>query len=457
MIALALFWGPDRRFRRLLVSGYASMLAGMGLLLQLAATPPLPLVDVRLLNNQTLLLAIAKIATDATGSLTTPEAVTLSPHVQPILFWSLSGTPILIPLLMFNRLVRGTVGPLFISMALAITELSFVIAGLFVDTSPGLWLLGHMNRLAGRSTFAVLFALSLILAAIVVWRGLLWTAGRYRRKQLSDQTFLFDALWLLVSLWVSVYLMGHDKPFVFLLGLVPFALYKGIVVCGLTPLRKRREAVPDARLLFLRVFGSSHRTEKLFDLLAARWRYAGSVQLISGTDVARGLFEPDEFLDFLNGRLAGAFISSERDLEQRLAALDTRPDPDGRYRVTELFCRADTWKPTVVKLMAQSDLLIMDLRAFTPQRKGCVFELGAMLDRVPLSRAALLIDETTNEPLLRATLADLWERVSPQSPNIDGNARVRIVNLAGGYPAAVRHLMQLGDELTVAASRPPVN
>jgi hypothetical protein len=49
---------------------------------------------------------------------------------------------------------------------------------------------------------------------------------------------------------------------------------------------------------------------------------------------------------------------------------------------------------------------------------------------------------------LRRTLADLWRRINPQSPNAYGGiARVRMIDLACGYPAAVRRLMQLSDEL----------
>src|SRR4029450_5081774 len=141
--------------------------------------------------------------------------------------------------------------------------------------------------------------------------------------------------------------------------------------------------------------------EKLLHFPAARWRYAGSIQLISATDVARGRFEPDEFLDFLNGRLASAYISDRADLDRRLSRLDLRPDPDGRFRINEFFCHSDTWKQTVRSLMAQSDLVLMDLRAFASERKGCTFELGALIDEVPLSRVTLLIDHTTDEPVLR--------------------------------------------------------
>ena len=95
--------------------------------------------------------------------------------------------------------------------------------------------------------------------------------------------------------------------------------------------------------------------------------------------------------------------------------------------------------------MAQSDLVAMDLRGFTSTKKGCLFELGVLMETVPLARVALLIDRTTDEPLLRRTLADLWTKITVRSPNATlGLANLRIIDLAGGYSTAVRRLMQLG-------------
>ncbi len=447
MIALALFLGPDRRLRGLLILGYVGTLPAMGVLLQLAGAPALPLPDVGLMPKDQAALLLS-FASAVTGQQVTAEAVTFSPLSQPILFWSLSAAPVIIPFVAFNRFIRGTVGPLFIILALMMVLSSFLIIDLVLYTSPGVWLAGHIKGIFGRFTHGVLMVISLMLSAVVAWFGLLWIARRYRRMQLSDQTFLLDALWLSVSLCVSVYLLGNNDQFRYLLGLLPFALYKITVGYGLKRIAARAEPLPKARLLFLRVFGSPSRSERLFDLLAARWRYAGSIQLISATDVARGRFEPDEFLDFLSGRLASAYISTGSDLDRRVAGLDVRPNPDGRYRVNEFFCRVDTWQQTVIRLMAQSDLVAMDLRAFTSEKKGCIFELGALIDEVPLHRVVLLIDQTTDEPLLRRTLADLWRRMNPQSPNAYGGiARVRMIDLACGYSAAVRRLMQLGDEV----------
>jgi hypothetical protein len=447
IVALALFCGPDRRLRGFLFLVYVGMLPVMGVLLQLASAPRLPFADVGLMPKDEAALLLS-FASAVTGQPVSGAAVTFSPLSQPILFWSLSAAPVMIPFIAFNRFIRGTVGPLFINLALLMVLLSFLIVDLALYTAPGFWIARHSKGTFGGSTFAVLMVISLILSAFIAWFAILWIARRYRHKQLSDQTFLLDALWLSVSLCVSVYLMGSNDHFGYLLGLMPFALYKLTVGFGLKRLAARAEPLPGARLLFLRVFGSPSRSERLFDLLTGRWRYAGSVQLISATDVARGRFEPDELLDFLRGRLRSAYISTSTDLDQRVAKLDLRPDPDGRYRVNEFFCRNDTWQQTVTKLMTQSDMVAMDLRAFTSERKGCIFELSALIDEVPLHRVVLLIDQTTDEPLLRRTLADLWQRMKPQSPNAYGGiARVRMIDLACGYRAAVRRLMQLGDQL----------
>ena len=447
IIALALFWGPDRRFRALLVLGYLGMLPAMSVLLLLAGTPVLPLSDVAMMPKDEALLLIS-FASAVMREPVAAEAVAFSPLSQPILFWSLSSFPLLIPFLAFNRFVRSTVGPLFINLALMMVLSNFVILDIVLYTAPGVWLTAHVKAIFRASTYQVLTVASLTLSAIIACFGLLWIARRYRRMQLSDQSFLFDALWLSASFCVCVYLMGDGKPFHYLIGLLPFAVYKTTVGHGLKRLESRAQALPNARLLFLRVFGSPSRSEKLFDLLVARWRYAGSIQLIAATDTARGRFEPDEFLDFLNGRLASAYINTGTDLDRHLASLHSRPDPDGRYRINELFCRVDTWQETVAKLMQQSDLVAMDLRAFTSERKGSIFELRALLDEVPLYRVVLLIDETTDEPFLRQTLADSWRRLNPRSPNAQhGSPRLTMIDLAPGYPAAVRCLMNIGDQV----------
>src|SRR5262249_37674453 len=54
-----------------------------------------------------------------------------------------------------------------------------------------------------------------------------------------------------------------------------------------------------------------------------------------------------QFLDYLRRRLRTYFIHSAEALERRMQNLDTRPDPDGRFRANMFFCLDDTWKMTV--------------------------------------------------------------------------------------------------------------
>jgi hypothetical protein len=446
VVALVLFVGPERRLRMIFLAGYAGMLPLVGALLAAVGAPPLPFTDVRLIDKETEDLMVSMVRAMTSEAVDT-TSVTFSPFTQPTLFLTLTAAPVMIPVLAFNRFVRGTVGPVFIAFAL------LLMLGTIVFLDVIAWFAPQPIRVAlkdllGDFTLRVLVAVSLIAAAATACLALLWVTRLYRRMQLSDQTFLFDALWLSVSVWLSAYLMAQGTPLVYLLGLVPFALYKLVQRFGLGRWVASAEPLPNARLLFLRVFGSARRSEKLFDLLAARWRYAGSVQLISATDVARSRFEPDEFLDFVAGRFTARYISSSADLARRIAQLELRPDPDGRYRVNELFCREDTWQQTVMSLIGHSDLVVMDLRGFTSERRGCIFELSALIDTLPLERVVLLADRTTDMVLLRQTLARLWETMDGASPNAaQGIGRLQVIELRGGYARAVRRIMAIGDEV----------
>jgi hypothetical protein len=93
------------------------MLPVMGLLLELAGVPRLPFADIGLMSKDEADLLLS-FASKVIGQPVTAESVTFSPHLQPIVFWSLSAAPVMIPFLAFNRLIRGTIGPLFINLGL---------------------------------------------------------------------------------------------------------------------------------------------------------------------------------------------------------------------------------------------------------------------------------------------------------------------------------------------------
>jgi hypothetical protein len=207
-----------------------------------------------------------------------------------------------------------------------------------------------------------------------------------------------------------------------------------------------------ARLLLLRAFGFRRRTERFFDLLGARWRYAGPIQLIAAPDLAGRAIGPDEFLDFLGGRLRHRFIIEPGDLDRRFAELDDRPDPDGRYRVNEFFCGNDAWQPAVKRLMSDSDVVAMDLRGFSPGNQGCLYELQSLIDTVPVGRVVLLADRTTDIPFLRRALDDCRAKMAPNSPNRHRPGSLTLLETGTSHVAAVEALMRIADGALAAAT-----
>ncbi len=224
--------------------------------------------------------------------------------------------------------------------------------------------------------------------------------------------------------------------------------------------RAARQRKP-LRLLLLRVFNRRDRrgrvtsrrgdAERLFDLLGSRWRYAGPIAMIGAPDLASSTIDPDEFLDFLAGRLRERFILEPADVHARLAAVDDRCDFDARWRVAEFFCGNDTWRATVLGLMSRSDLVAMDLRDFGPDNQGCVFELQALVDLVPAHRVALLVDASTRRDFLEVTLDGCFGRVPATSPNARGGAHLATIDTTSGETAAINELLRLA----AVAARPP--
>ena len=66
----------------------------------------------------------------------------------------------------------------------------------------------------------------------------------------------------------------------------------------------------------------------------------------------------------------------------------------------------------------------VDLGGFDEDNQGCAHELGLLVDRVPLDRVLLVVDDSTDLALLRRVLEDSWSRRrrTAASPNRNGGA-----------------------------------
>lgn len=343
--------------------------------------------------------------------------------VQLPLYWLLTngaGTVLLFTFLL--RPIRA-VGPLVLSfmiMASLGSQALVTVAGR--DESVLRAIVGVLFAvgLGGTSVFVVMILAGIVAFAVVGWLLLRWIGRRYEAKKLSDRSITIDAMFLLFAFVQSVELTFEGLAWI-VSGIVAFVAYKIVMRIGL-----RLRAEPDASvtLLLLRVFRLGKRSEQLFDKLRTHWQHIGSIGMIAGPDLVTTTVEPHEFLDFLSGGLARRFVSGAEDLARRLQTADRLPDPDGRYRINEFFCRNDTWQMTMEALARNSDVVLMDLRSFSSANQGCLFEVGRLLDSVDLARVLFLVDASTERAFLEATLLGMWGSLAANSPNRKATAPV---------------------------------
>lgn len=258
--------------------------------------------------------------------------------------------------------------------------------------------------LAGPGMYTGFILIALPMGLLAWWR-LKALARRYEAKRFSDAQLLAGTWWLLIVAGDAVERISVNAGWVSLLKVLAVAALSAAIFPPLlaTALRRARRGIEDPAprtLLLLRVFGDTARTEALFDRIGSRWRWFGPLTMIAAPDVVARTVDPGDFLRFASGNLAASFVTTQQDLDQRLAALDLQPDPDGRFRVNEFCCRDGSWQATVVQLIERADAVVMDLRGFNAQRLGCEFELRELAARLQGGQVVLVVDASTDRALL---------------------------------------------------------
>jgi hypothetical protein len=172
------------------------------------------------------------------------------------------------------------------------------------------------------------------------------------------------------------------------------------------------------------VFGFQHRTERLFDAVAGRWRFEGTVAMIAGGDLALRSIDAGEALAFVRGDIESSYVGDGRKLAERLRDLEHLPDPDGRFRVAQFFCYENTWRATLESLIQRSSVVLMDLRGFTKANTGCVFELQQLSAAGRLANCVFVTDDASDRGLaasclgLRESDAEPWVAVRKLEPQV---------------------------------------
>ncbi|MBK9027200.1 MAG: hypothetical protein IPN98_04800 [Propionivibrio sp.] len=257
--------------------------------------------------------------------------------------------------------------------------------------NPAPWVIGLVGTLGAYPTL-LLFALGpwLILAWPVFSFGK-WLANAYRSKRFSDLIYLIATYWFVILFASALPAMESVGWLAFVQ--VPALLWLRLVLFCLRGHLKPRLSPPT--LLVLRVFQRDAQVERLFDQVIERWRLSGNTVLIAGTDLLSRTLDPDDLFVYLNGTLAERFIANPAQIGERIAGFDWQPDPDGRYRINECYCFDSTWQSALHALVARADVVLMDLRGFRMENRGCRYELGVLAGDSRLRRIVVLYDRDT--------------------------------------------------------------
>ena len=191
---------------------------------------------------------------------------------------------------------------------------------------------------------------------------------------------------------------------------ITWLVWSGVTIAAyVLALRRMPQPSGSRTLLLLRVFSKDRQMERLLDGVQTRWRYAGPVLQIGGPDLAKLNIEPYDLLKFVSFKAHELFLPGELSLDELRNSLDLAPDREGRFRVNEVFCFDTAWRSTVEKLIDLSDVILLDLRGFSAERKGTAFEVKLLSANRKLARVLAIGDETTDWTHVDALLGKVRE------------------------------------------------
>lgn len=318
-----------------------------------------------------------------------------------------------------------------------------VVAGLLLALA-GAWILPGPDS-ADRSGAGIVSILVLAgMTGVLLWIGV---HGGVRRPRGPVQNSLdpprlrsrvlgkLHVAWLVGTISSAGAWVGAAPPWNRILALAALAS-AAASVAWLRWRRRRLERElpwePPLDLLALRVFDS--RSLDDFLDLTSRWRWIGTRQQLDGPGTAGKKLR--DVVNLVTGRIERSIVQDSEELREELARFDQRPDRELRFPLNSMQCTDATWKDALDALLARADVIVMDLTTFSAEHRGCTYELGRLLDGIPLERVVLLIDQETDMAALEAVLQTAWKGLAADSPNHGSRATVRLLNVGG--PSARR-------------------
>jgi hypothetical protein len=269
---------------------------------------------------------------------------------------------------------------------------------------------------SANNTLLVWAVFSLVLTLIIGWLFINLIKVFYTRKWINDIQLTADSYLVLFGITYSIFIF-FDSPAYAMVSLLASPAYKftGLLLMFIFRTRKVKNISPS--LLLLRVFALGDDSKNLFERILKHWRYAGSILMISGPDLATTTVEPHEIVSFVSGKLNDSYCESEASIHEKIAKIDTYPDLDGTHRVNEFFCRDNNWKYVLQLLVKHSDIILMDLRKFSNKFKGCRFEIEALVNLVSLDKIIFVIDSHTDLAFTKLVFTQAFQKAESNSDN----------------------------------------
>ena len=275
-------------------------------------------------------IALMTPAVDSEGMLdgVTSTLIAVTPP-QLVMSWLvMNGTPTVLLLLCLNRWSRAVGPPVFAFVTTVVSGL--IVAWFALLSTRGSAMVVGVADSTGMSVPQLLMAtaaLTALLCGIVGWSLLRWVRREYVRKRVNDRSLMLDAVWLVFASFYAV-AFALEGPRWSAAGILAFTAYKLTSSARVAPGHDGRGLTSCASSL------SDAAAINYFDRLGRHWRYVGSLQVVTGPDVAHTTVQPHQLLDFLAGRLKKHFIGTANAIEARVRERTERPTAMGGFAST---------------------------------------------------------------------------------------------------------------------------
>ena len=285
--------------------------------------------------------------------------------------------------------------------------------------------------------FFILAATGMFLISVVA-RNL--REGRSAVEEPASAEKVGFGVWVLIAIWRVLILL--TTPILFGMGRQPVpghhlafagtmllfvAAHWGWTEWQIRGLLRAMPVPEPHRLVLLRVFGSP-----AFDDLVALiqpWRRVGCIEHLEGFDTVGRSENVIAAMDA--GDIDRALVKTMPEIQAQFGSALYEPDRDLLFRRHAFQCTNTIWQEAVKMMLDRADAVLMDLSSLSFERQGCAWELGQLLDRVPLSKVTLLVNDNTDMECLREILQTAAQRIPASSPNRNSSAAWQLISIGG--------------------------